>query len=131
MMSLRVLLSLSLGTLLAAAALGAQGGYDVAGLDAFRAAHAKTLLADNGWFTVAGLYFLNPGDNTFGSDPLLTETCCSTSTARSIHPAHTTRGRHAPCRRRATGCPCVSKRAKSDTSKHLEQDPTFNARFSF
>ena len=28
------------------------------------------LLADNGWFTVAGLHFLNPGDNTFGSDPL-------------------------------------------------------------
>jgi hypothetical protein len=26
--------------------------------------------ADDGWFTVAGLHFLNPGENKFGSDPL-------------------------------------------------------------
>ena len=30
----------------------------------------RSLLADNGWFTVAGLHFLNPGENKFGSDPL-------------------------------------------------------------
>ena len=44
--------------------------YDEAGLKAFRAEREKVLLADNGWFTVAGLHFLNPGENKFGSDPL-------------------------------------------------------------
>ena len=56
-------------TLIATAA-AAQGAYDEAALKAFRADRDKVLLADNGWFTVAGLHFLNPGDNTFGSDPL-------------------------------------------------------------
>jgi hypothetical protein len=41
-----------------------------AALAAFREERVKTLLADNGWFTVAGLHFLNPGANAFGSDPL-------------------------------------------------------------
>jgi len=44
--------------------------YDVAGLNAFHAEREKILLADDGWFTVAGLHFLNPGENKFGSDPL-------------------------------------------------------------
>jgi len=44
--------------------------YDVAALNAFHAEREKILLADDGWFTVAGLHFLNPGQNTFGSDPL-------------------------------------------------------------
>lgn len=55
-------------TLIATAA--AAQSYDEAALKAFRAEREKVLLADNGWFTVAGLHFLNPGDNTFGSDPL-------------------------------------------------------------
>lgn len=55
---------------LAATAASAQGTYDTAGLNAFRAERQKILLADNGWFTVAGLHFLNPGENKFGSDPL-------------------------------------------------------------
>jgi uncharacterized protein (DUF1684 family) len=55
---------------LVATVAAAQGTYDEAGLKAFRAEREKVLLADNGWFTVAGLHFLNPGDNTFGSDPL-------------------------------------------------------------
>ncbi|HYE88435.1 MAG TPA: DUF1684 domain-containing protein [Vicinamibacterales bacterium] len=55
---------------LVAAVASAQGTYDTAALEAFKAERQKTLLADNGWFTVAGLHFLNPGDNTFGSDPL-------------------------------------------------------------
>ena len=54
---------------LVAAAASAQT-YDEAGLKAFRAEREKILLADNGWFTVAGLHFLNPGENKFGSDPL-------------------------------------------------------------
>src|SRR5262245_7969102 len=48
----------------------AQGTYDTAALDAFHAERQKILLADDGWFTVAGLHFLNPGENKFGSDPL-------------------------------------------------------------
>src|SRR5215212_7720873 len=55
---------------LAATAVSAQGTYDVAALNAFHAERQKILLADDGWFTVAGLHFLNPGDNKFGSDPL-------------------------------------------------------------
>ncbi len=55
---------------LAATVASAQGTYDVAALNAFHAEREKALLADNGWFTVAGLHFLNPGENKFGSDPL-------------------------------------------------------------
>jgi uncharacterized protein len=50
--------------------VAAQVSYDVAALNAFHAEREKALLADNGWFTVAGLHFLNPGENKFGSDPL-------------------------------------------------------------
>jgi uncharacterized protein (DUF1684 family) len=53
-----------------AAILAQPGSYDEAALSAFRAERQKTLLADNGWFTVSGLHFLNLGENTFGSDPL-------------------------------------------------------------
>ena len=55
---------------LMATGVAAQGTYDEAGLKAFRAEREKILLADNGWFTVSGLHFLNPGENKFGSDPL-------------------------------------------------------------
>src|SRR5688572_30935185 len=55
---------------LVASVAAAQSGYDEAALKAFRAEREKVLLADNGWFTVAGLHFLNPGENKFGSDPL-------------------------------------------------------------
>lgn len=56
--------------ILVATSAAAQGTYDVAALNAFHAEREKILLADDGWFTVAGLHFLNPGDNKFGSDPL-------------------------------------------------------------
>jgi uncharacterized protein (DUF1684 family) len=62
-------LSLLALTLVATVA-AAQGTYDVAALNAFHAERQKILLADDGWFTVAGLHFLNPGENKFGSDPL-------------------------------------------------------------
>jgi uncharacterized protein (DUF1684 family) len=55
---------------LVATIASARGAYDLASLNAFHAEREKALLADNGWFTVAGLHFLNPGENTFGSDPL-------------------------------------------------------------
>src|ERR1700741_4233263 len=54
----------------AAVVASAQGTYDVAALNAFHEERTKILLADDGWFTVAGLHFLNPGENKFGSDPL-------------------------------------------------------------
>ncbi len=43
--------------------------YDTAPLVKFRADRETTLKADNGWLTVAGLHFLNEGDNRVGSDP--------------------------------------------------------------
>jgi uncharacterized protein (DUF1684 family) len=55
---------------LVATVASAQGAYDVAALNAFHAEREKILLADDGWFTVSGLHFLNPGENKFGSDPL-------------------------------------------------------------
>lgn len=36
----------------------------------FRADREVSLKADDGWLTVAGLHFLNPGENRFGRDPL-------------------------------------------------------------
>ena len=55
---------------LVASFASAQGTYDRAALTAFHGEREKALLANNGWFTVAGLHFLNPGENKFGSDPL-------------------------------------------------------------
>ena len=43
--------------------------YDTAALAKFRAERVTTLMADTGWFTVAGLHFLNQGENRIGSDP--------------------------------------------------------------
>ena len=45
---------------LVATGAAAQGTYDEAALKAFHAEREKALLADNGWFTVSGLHFLNP-----------------------------------------------------------------------
>ncbi len=65
---------------LAAAALGlaafgpaagaGQAGDYAAGIEAWRAEREQRLTADDGWLTVAGLFFLREGENTFGSDPL-------------------------------------------------------------
>src|SRR5690349_23904293 len=63
-------IGLLLLTGLIATSAAAQGTYDVAAVNAFHAEREKILLADDGWFTVAGLHFLNPGENKFGSDPL-------------------------------------------------------------
>ena len=52
---------------LAAAAAAQQ--YDAAALMKFRSDREATLKADNGWLTVAGLHFLNQGENRIGSDP--------------------------------------------------------------
>lgn len=43
--------------------------YDIAALERFRAEREKALLADDGWLTVAGLHFLNQGENRIGADP--------------------------------------------------------------
>jgi uncharacterized protein len=55
--------------LLGTASPSAGQSYDTAALAKFRADRETTLKADNGWLTVAGLHFLNPGDNRVGSDP--------------------------------------------------------------
>ena len=39
-------------------------------IDAWRVDREARLQADDGWLTVAGLFFLNAGDNSFGSSPL-------------------------------------------------------------
>jgi uncharacterized protein len=54
---------------LAITARPAAENYDTAPLLKFRADRAASLTADNGWLTVAGLHFLNAGDNRVGSDP--------------------------------------------------------------
>jgi uncharacterized protein (DUF1684 family) len=53
----------------AAPAGSAAQQYDTASLLKFRADRETTLKGDNSWLTVAGLHFLNPGDNRVGSDP--------------------------------------------------------------
>ena len=47
----------------------ARQSYDLAALAQFRAQREVTLKEDTGWLTVAGLHFLNQGDNRIGSDP--------------------------------------------------------------
>jgi uncharacterized protein (DUF1684 family) len=49
--------------------LAAQSNYDRAALSKFRADREVALKRDTGWLTVAGLHFLNQGDNRVGSDP--------------------------------------------------------------
>lgn len=39
-------------------------------IEKFRQEHEARLKSDNGWLTIAGLFFLSPGESTFGSDPL-------------------------------------------------------------
>ena len=39
-------------------------------IEAWRVDREERLTADDGWLTVAGLFFLNEGDNSFGSSPL-------------------------------------------------------------
>ena len=53
---------------LAVAAMVSGQEYDTAALAKFRADREASLKADNGWLTVDGLHFLNPGDNRIGSD---------------------------------------------------------------
>ena len=60
-------------TSLAAAVLSAvlaPGSDYVQELAKWRAERETELKGDTGWLTVAGLFFLNQGKNTFGSDPL-------------------------------------------------------------
>jgi uncharacterized protein (DUF1684 family) len=55
----------------AAAALGvaaAQPGYREE-IEAWRTRREERLRSETGWLTVAGLFWLKPGDNSFGSDP--------------------------------------------------------------
>jgi uncharacterized protein (DUF1684 family) len=51
------------------AGVRAQEDY-AAGIETWRAERETRLTADDGWLTVAGLFFLREGENSFGSDPL-------------------------------------------------------------
>ena len=48
---------------------GGQPDY-VSAVEAWRAERETRLTADDGWLTVAGLFFLREGENSFGGDPL-------------------------------------------------------------
>jgi len=48
---------------------GHNTAYDVASLVKFRAEHEASLKTDTGWLTVAGLHFLNQGENSVGRGP--------------------------------------------------------------
>src|SRR3982750_4048840 len=41
-------------------------------IEAWRQAREQRLRSDEGWLTVAGLFWLHDGDNPFGSDPKAT-----------------------------------------------------------
>ena len=62
---------LSLCALFALATAAAPQAQDfTAETEAWRAEREARLVADDGWLTVAGLFFLTEGDNTFGASPL-------------------------------------------------------------
>jgi hypothetical protein len=50
-------------------AAGYAGSGYVAEIEAWRKARVERLLADDGWFTVAGLFWLKDGSSSFGTDP--------------------------------------------------------------
>jgi len=58
------------GLLGLAAAVAPQAQDLTAETEAWRAEREARLAADDGWLTVAGLFFLTEGDNTFGASPL-------------------------------------------------------------
>ncbi len=51
------------------AGLAADDGYKTS-VEKWRRAYETALRADDGWLTVAGLFWLHEGENRFGSDPL-------------------------------------------------------------
>src|SRR5687768_432304 len=70
----KILITIVMAATTFAAGAGARTGsaateYDRAALAKFRADREVTLKRDTGWLTVAGLHFLNQGDNRIGSDP--------------------------------------------------------------
>ncbi len=67
---MRILLTAVLLTALAwEPAMRAQDDY-AASIETWRVEREARLTADDGWLTVAGLFFLREGENGFGSDPL-------------------------------------------------------------
>ena len=57
-------------TLALSAAIAGQSSEYRATQDAWRADREARLVANDGWWTVAALYFLRPGENSFGASPL-------------------------------------------------------------
>lgn len=64
-------LGLLLGLLVAYAASTPSGETDpyVAGIEQWREQRESRLKSDTGWLTLAGLFWLEPGENSFGTDP--------------------------------------------------------------
>ena len=70
----RAMTALVVALVACASAATAQGpanhvAYDVPSLLKFRAEHEASLKTDTGWLTVAGLHFLNQGENSVGRGP--------------------------------------------------------------
>ncbi len=65
----RRFLSIAAVVCLLAGSLAADDAYRV-GVEKWRAAYEASLKSDDGWLTVAGLFWLHEGENKFGSDPL-------------------------------------------------------------
>ena len=65
----RAHVALGLAALLLGAGMPAAQDH-AAEVEAWRVDREQRLKADDGWLTVAGLFFLNEGDNSFGSSPL-------------------------------------------------------------
>lgn len=68
-MSVRMAWIAAISMVLAVSTRATAQPYDTAPLLEFRAGREITLKGDNNWLTVAGLHFLNPGENRIGSDP--------------------------------------------------------------
>jgi uncharacterized protein len=62
-------LSFAAAVVLLASSLAADDAYR-AGVEKWRRAYEASLRAEDGWLSVAGLYWLHEGENHFGSDPL-------------------------------------------------------------
>jgi uncharacterized protein len=62
-------LSIAAVVSLLAGSLSADAAYR-ASVEKWRAAYEASLKSDDGWLTVAGLFWLHEGENKFGSDPL-------------------------------------------------------------
>jgi hypothetical protein len=69
----RLAAALAVNLLVVLPAAAAHAGNELAAeresVEAWRGARARSLTSDSGWLTLAGLFWLQPGENSFGRDP--------------------------------------------------------------